>query len=336
LEGPITIKIARRRFIAAVGGAAAVWPILAQAQERGLKRWRIACVLPGSPETAKPLAAALEQRLVELGYQKGRNIDLVIRIVSPQPDIVEKAITALLPDIDILMVFGTIGGVAAKKVAPQMPTVFCSVGVPVEIGLVQSLAHSGGMMTGITFEAAIEAYGKRLQTLKEIVPQLGRVAVLRASGDANVKHAMAALEQAASHLGMTLSGFDVHSADDLDGAFGDMQKSGMEAVIVVAGVLTYANVRRISELALQAHLPSCHAFREAVIAGGLMSIGPDLIDMIRQVPVYLDKIMHGAKPADLPVAEPTRFDRYFNLKTATALGLTIPSSLLATADEVIE
>ena len=147
---------------------------------------------------------------------------------------------------------------------------------------------------------------------------------------------MAALEQAAPHLGMTLSGFDVHSADDLDSAFGDMQKSSMEAVIVVAGVLTYANVRRISELALQAHLPSCHAFREAVIAGGLMSIGPDLIDMIRQVPVYLDKIMHGAKPADLPVAEPTRFDRYLNLKTATALGLTIPSSLLATADEVIE
>ena len=104
-------------------------------------------MLPGSPETAKPLAAALEQRLAELGYQNGRNIDLVIRIVSPQPDIVEKAITALLPDIDILMVFGTIGGVAAKKVAPQMPTVFCSVGVPVEIELVESLAHPGGMMT---------------------------------------------------------------------------------------------------------------------------------------------------------------------------------------------
>ena len=115
-----TIKIARRRFIDAVGGATALWPIVAQAQERGLKRWRIACVLPGSPETAKPLAAALEQRLAELGYQNGRNIDLVIRIVSPQPDIVEKAITALLPDIDILMVFGTIGGVAAKKVAPQI------------------------------------------------------------------------------------------------------------------------------------------------------------------------------------------------------------------------
>jgi putative ABC transport system substrate-binding protein len=322
--------------MAAVGGAAAIWPILAQAQERGLKRSRIGCVFPGSPETSKPLAAALEQRLAELGYQNGRNINIVIRIVAPQLDIVENVITALLPDIDILMVVGTIGAVSAKKVAPQMPTVFCAVGSPVEIGLVQSLAHPGGLMTGITFEATNEAYGKRLQTLKQIVPQLGRVAVLRASGDANVKPAMAALEQAAPQLGVTVSGFDLHSADDLDNAFGDMQKRSMEAVIVVPGNLTYANYRRISELALKAHLPSCTAVREAVIAGGLLSIGPDVIDIVRQVPIYLDKIMHGASPADLPVAEPTRFDTYINLKTGTALGLTIPPSLIATADEVIE
>jgi putative ABC transport system substrate-binding protein len=220
-EGPITIKIARRRFIAAVGGAAATWPMLALAQKAGHKHWRVGCVFPGSAQTAKPLTVALEQRLAELGYQNGRNINIVIRIVTPQPEIVEQAITALLADIDILMVFGTVGGIAAKKVAPQMPTVFCSVGAPVDIGLVQSLAHPGGNMTGITFEAAIEAYGRRLQTLKEIVPRLGRVAVLRASGDANIKIAMAALQQAAPQFGMTLSEFDVHSADDLDGAFGD-------------------------------------------------------------------------------------------------------------------
>jgi putative tryptophan/tyrosine transport system substrate-binding protein len=328
--------VRRRDFITLLGGAAAMWPFLAQAQEPGGKRWRIGWVLPGAAETAKPLTAALEQRLAELGYQNGRNINLIIRIVAPQPEIVEQAITVLLPDIDILVVLGTIGGVAAKKVAPQMPTVFCSVGAPVDIGLVQSLAHPGGNMTGITFEAAIEAYGKRLQILKEIVPHLGRVAVLRAADDANVKISMPALERAAPQLGITLSAFDVHSAADLDGTFGDIQKSGMEAVIVVAGALTYANVRRISELALLAHLPSCNAFREAVVAGGLLSIGPDLVDMVRQVPVYLDKIMRGAKPADLPIAEPTRFDTCLNLRTAAALGLTIPPSLLATADEVIE
>ena len=248
MDGPITIKIARRRFIAAVGGATAVWPILAQAQERGLKRWRIACVLPGSPETAKPLAAALEQRLAELGYQNGRNIDLVIKIVS-SPTEQNTGDRHLRRDLLRSQSPASLRRWACRSIDAAR--------------WAANLHH---------LRSRHEAYGNRLQTLKEIVPQLGRVAVLRASGDVNVKHAMAALEQAAPHLGMTLSGFDVHSADDLDSAFGYMQKSSMEAVIVVAGVLTYANVRRISELALQAHLPSCHAFREAVIAGGLMSI----------------------------------------------------------------
>jgi ABC-type uncharacterized transport system substrate-binding protein len=191
-------------------------------------------------------------------------------------------------------------------------------------------------MTGVTFEAAMEAYGRRLQIIKEIVPRLVRVAVLRAPGDANVKIAMTSLERSAPQLGLTLSAFDVRSVDDLDSAFIDMQRSGMEAVIVVAGALTYANARRISEMALQAHLPSCHSFREAVIAGGLVSFGPDLVEMVRLAAVYIDKIVHGQKPADLPVVEPTRFDLYLNLETAAALGLTIPPSLLATADEVIE
>jgi putative tryptophan/tyrosine transport system substrate-binding protein len=136
--------------------------------------------------------------------------------------------------------------------------------------------------------------GRRLQILKEIVPRLARVGVLRALGDANVKIATTSLERSAPQLGLTLSAFDVRSAEDLDGAFVDMQRSGMEAVIVVAGTLTYLNLRRISELALQAHLPSCHAFREAVIAGGLVSFGPDLAEMVRQTAVYLDKIMRGA------------------------------------------
>jgi putative tryptophan/tyrosine transport system substrate-binding protein len=329
-------RLKRREFIIRVSGAMALWPMFTQAQAAGPRRWRIGCVLPLSPETAKPLATALEQRLVELGYENGRNINLATRIVSPQPEIAERAITTLVPDIDILVVVSTIGAMAAKKVAPEMPTVFFSVAAPVEIGLVQSLVHPGGNMTGVTFEAAMEAYGRRLQILKEIVPRLVRVAVLRARGDAFVKIAMTSLERSAPQLGLTLSAFDVRSADDLDSAFIDMQRSEMEAVIVVAGALTYANARRISELALQAHLPSCHAVREAVIAGGLVSFGPDLVEMVRQAAVYVDKIMHGTKPADLPVLEPTRFDLYLNLKTAAALGLTIPPSLLATADEVIE
>jgi putative ABC transport system substrate-binding protein len=288
------------------------------------------------PAVVGRLGTALEQRLAELGYQNGRNIDIVTRIVAPQPQIVEQTIATLRPDIDLLVVGGTIGGVAAKKVASDIPTVFHSVGAPVDIGLVQSLAHPGGNITGISFEAAIEAHGKRLQLLKEIVPHLARVAVLRAPDDPNTKIAMTALEQSAPRLGLMLPPFDVRSVGDLDGAFSEMQRSRIEAVLVVAGSLTYSNGGRIADLSLQAHLPSCHAFREAVIAGGLMSLGPDLVEIARQVAIYLDKIMRGAKPADLPVQEPTRFDLYINLKTAAALGLTIPPTLIATAEEVIE
>lgn len=325
----------RREFISLLGGTAATWPFLARAEERTPRR-RIGNVLVGTPAVVGRLGAALEQRLAEVGYQNGRNIDIVTRIVLPQREIVEHAIAALRPDIDVLVVGGTIGGVAAKKVAPDIPTVFHSVGAPVDIGLVQSLAHPGGNMTGLSFEAAIEAHGKRLQLLKETVPHLGRVAVLRAPDDPNTKIAMSALEQSAPQLALTLSPFDVRSADDFDNAFGEMHRSRIEAVLVVAGSLTYSNGRRIADLSVQAHLPSCHAFREAVIAGGLMSFGPDLVEIARLVATYLDKIMRGAKPADLPVQEPNQFDLCINLKTAAALGLTIPATLLATADEVIE
>jgi ABC-type uncharacterized transport system substrate-binding protein len=326
----------RRDFVTLVAGVAAAWPLVARAQEPGQRRWRIGSLFPEEPGTANRLSALLEQRLADLGYRNGQNISIINRTVRPQPEILENAITAMVTEIDILVVAGTITAIAAKKVAPQVPTVFCAVGAPVDIGLVQSLVHPGGNMTGVTFDAAVEAYGRRLQILKEIVPRLVSVALIRVPGDANVKIAMTSLERSAPQLGLTLSTFDVRSADDLDNAFADMQRSGMEAVMVIAGPLTYANAKRISELALQAHLPSCHALREAVVAGGLVSFGPDLGEIIRQAAVYVDKIIHGAKPADLPVQEPTRFDLYLNLKTAAALGLTIPPSLLATADEVIE
>jgi putative tryptophan/tyrosine transport system substrate-binding protein len=326
----------RRKFVIKLGAAIAVWPAIALAQGPAAKRWRIGNVLVGTPEAVGRLGAAIETRLVDLGYQNGRNIDIVTRIVAPQPEIVENAIAALLPDVDVLVVGGTLGGIAAKKVAPEVPTVFHSVGAPVDIGLVQNLAHPGGNMTGLTFEAASETYGKRLQILKEIAPHVARVAVLQAPGDGNTKFAMASLERSAPQLGMTLSAFDVRSADDLDNAFVEMQRSRMEGVIVVAGALTYSNTKRIADLSLAAHLPSCHPFREAVVAGGLVSLGPDLVEIAGQVAVYLDKIMHGNKPADLPVQEPVRLDLYLNLRTSAALGLTIPTSLIARADEVIE
>jgi putative ABC transport system substrate-binding protein len=171
------------------------------------------------------------------------------------------AILAMLPDIDLLVVWGTIGGVAAKAAAPKIPVVFISVGAPVEIGLVESLARPGGNMTGTTFEAALETYGKRLQ-LKGILPGLSRVAVLGAKGDPNFPFAMTSLGRSAPLLGVSVSPVEIGTADDLKGAFDRMKQDRSEALIVVAGSLTYTNRKTIAELALENGLPSCHGFRE--------------------------------------------------------------------------
>jgi putative ABC transport system substrate-binding protein len=228
------------------------------------------------------------------------------------------------------------GGVAAKQVTTTLPTVFLSVGDPVRIGLVSSLAHPGGNMTGVTFEAAAETYGKRLQLLKEMLPGLTTVGVLRTLGDANTINAMDSLERAAPALRVILRPFDVKGPEGLDGTFATMKTSGVQAAVVIAGALTYAHGRRISELALTHHLPSCHAFRDIVAAGGLISLGPDLVVMMGQVGTYVDKIIKGAKPGDLPVQQPARYEISINLKTAKALGLTIPQSLLLRADEILQ
>jgi putative ABC transport system substrate-binding protein len=279
---------------------------------------------------------ALEKGLADLGDVQGRNIELLHRFPGPQPDKVQEVIISLLPQIDLLVVWGTIGGVAAKRVASGVPTVFVSVGAPVEIGLVQSLAHPGGNMTGITFEAAVGTYGKRLQILKEIVPDLKRAAVLRAVGDPNVGFAMTSLEEAAPELGVSLVSVDMKSADDLESAFAKIKNSDVNAVLEIAGALTFTVGTEIVDHALAAHLALCSAFRETVMAGGLVSLGPDFAAMIRQAAAQIDKIIKGAKPADIPVEQPTRYDLYINLKTARLLNLTIPPSLLARADEVIE
>ena len=326
----------RRDFIGLLCGAATpALPSSAKAQQPG-KVWRIGDVLPFTPERGAYLAQALEQGLTDLGDVQGRNIVLSQRFSGPQPDKVQQVIVSLLPQIDLLVVRGPVGGTAAKKVAGGTPTVFVSVGAPVEIGLVKSLAHPGGNMTGTTFEAAAETYGKRLQILKEIVPDLRRVAVLRAVGDPNVGFAMTSLDSAARELGATLVPVDIKSADDLETAFANIKNSEVQALLVIAGVLTFTVDREIAGHALAANLPLCSTFRETVIAGGLVSLGPDLVATARQAAAQVDKIIKGTSPADIPVEQPTRYDLYINLKTARLLNLSIPPTLLARADEVIE
>jgi len=300
------------------------------------KIWRVGEVLPTTAERGGYLAQAIEQSLADLGYVQGRNIRLSNRFAGPQPDELRKVIASLLPQIDLLVAWGTVGGTAAKEVANGMPTVFVSVGAPVEIGLVQSLAHPGGNMTGISFEAATETYGKRLQILKEIVPDLKRVAILRAVGDPNVAFAMTSLDAAARELNVTLFPLDMKSVNDLDTTFSKLKDGEVEAVLAIAGGLTFTLGPEIADRALAARLPLCSPFRETVIAGGLVSLGPDYSAMARQAAAQIVKIINGSRPADIPVEQPTRYEVYINLKTARLLNLTMPPSLLARADEVIE
>jgi putative tryptophan/tyrosine transport system substrate-binding protein len=325
----------RRRDFIGVICAALVASCDAGAQHSA-KVWRIGDVQPTTPERAGFFTQALEQRLNDLGDVQGRNVVLTHQFAGPQPDKVRKVIASLLPEIDLLVAGGTIGGVAAKELADNVPTVFVSVGAPVEIGLVQSLAHPGGNMTGITFEAATETYGKRLQILKEIVPDLERAAIMRAVGDPNVGFAMKSLEGAAPELGVTLVPIDIKSTSDLEAAFTKIRNSEVEGLLDIAGALTRTIGAEIADRALAAHLPLCSPFRETVIAGGLVSLGPDPIAMARQAAAQIDKIIKGANPADIPVEQPARYDLYINLKTARLLNLTISPTLPARADEVIE
>ena len=324
----------RREFIGAVYAATVVLPFGAAAEQPG-KLWRIGNVYNSTPELVGRLAQALEHRLADLGDVQGGNIVLLNRFAGPRPDKLQEVISLLATQVDALVVWGTSAGMAAKKIGGNVPTVFVSVGAPVEMGLVQSLAHPGGNMTGVTFEAATKTYGKRLQILKEIVPDLKRVAVLRPVDDpAFVEKPLQDL--AAREFGVTLLPVGIKSADDLEAAFASMKKDGAQAVMPTRSSLTFNLGKEIADLALAGHLASCYPFRQAVMAGGLVSLDPDRLAMTRPAAAQIDKIIRGTSPADIPVEQPSRFELYINLKTALFLGLTIPPSLLARADEVIE
>jgi putative ABC transport system substrate-binding protein len=321
----------RREFIA---GSTALVTYGISSGAMAAKQWRIGEVFGGNP--GQLFASAIGQALRDLGYVDGKDFQLQVRFAPPTRDGQKEAILALLPDIDLLVVHGTLGGAVAKSVTSEIPVVFISVGAPVDVGLVESLAHPGGNMTGTTFEAASETYGKRLQLLKEILPELSRVAVLGAKGDPNVPFAIKSLETSAPLLGVSLSLVEMSSRDDLQNAFDDMKQNQAQALVVIAGVLTFANSKAIAELALTRGLPSCHGFKETVAAGGLISLGPDLLAVSRQGAGLVDKIIRGARPADLPVEQPTQYVVTLNLKTAKTLGITVPPQILARADEVIE
>ncbi len=284
-------------------------------------------------------AQAIRQALRELGYIEGHNIALEHRSTEGQHDRAPELAAALVRlKVDIIVIAAGLGTIqAAKNATKTIPIVMAGEGVdPVKAGLVESLARPGGNVTGLTSLQG-ELGGKRLELLKEAVPKLARVAVLYESASASaVLELKEILPVSARALGLTLQPWEVRSADDFDRVFAAMGKQRPDGLYVPVGPLMLDNGKRIASFALKSRLPSTYVYREDVDAGGLMCYGADIAESYRRVAYYVDRILKGAKPADLPVEQPTKFELVINLKTAKQIGLTIPQSMLYRADKVIK
>ena len=324
----------RRKFIALMGGAAAMWPLAARAQQPG-KMPTIGYLAANSEAADRPRRAAFVKRLGDLGWTEGRSIRIEYRwadgVVGNAAPIAAEFVRS---KVDVIVTFGDAYVLAAKRATATIPIVFASAGDPVGNGLVQSLARPGGNVTGLSIELT-ESVGKRLELLHEVVPALHRLAVLFNAGDPQVNLEKEAVLADARKAGFDPVDAEVRPNQDIAPAI-EALKGRVDALYVCLDPLTVTNAARINALALAARLPVMHSLRQQAEAGGLMSYGPNLPDMSRRAAEMVDKILRGTKPADIPVEQPIKFDFVVNLKTAKALGLAVPETLLVAADEVIE
>ena len=324
----------RREFIALLGGAAA-WPVTARAQQPG-KRSIVGFLGDSTPVGESERAAAFARRLHDLGWIEGRTIAIEYRWADGRSErLAEIAAEFAQLKVDIIVTAGTPAVMAAKQAAPVVPIVFAAAGDPVGAGLVTTLARPGGNVTGLSV-LSVDLAGKRLDLLREAISNLGRLAIMGNVGNPIVVLELGELQAAARMLGLQVDTLEIRRSQDIAPAL-EAVKGRADALLVCQDLLTRGSNRlRINTLALAARLPVMHASRELIEAAGLMSYGPNFVDLYRRAGDYVDKILRGAKPADLPVEQPTKFDLVINLITARALGLTISPTLLARADEVIE
>ena len=298
---------------------------------------RIAYLAPGDAASESARFEAIRLALRELGYIEGHNIAIEYRYAERKIDRAPELAAELVRlKVDIILVSGDRGTLAAKNATKTIPIVMVGSGLdPVEAGLIESLARPGGNVTGIT-NLGTELGGKRLELLKEAVPKAARVAVLYDPAlPGSLRELKEVLPAAARALGLTIQPREVRAADGFERVFAALSKERPDGLYVRAGPLMNANVKRIAGFALKSRLPSVYTNREAVEAGGLMSYSADLADSYRRVAYYIDRILKGAKPADLPVEQPTKFEFVINLKTAKQIGVTIPPNVLVRADRVI-
>ena len=330
----------RREFILALGAAAAAWPFAARAQQAP-KVARIGYLTIGSlesPEARKSLDT-FREGLYELGYIEGQNIVIEYRAADGKIERLP-ALAAELARLrlDLIVAGATPAGLAAQQAFTMTPIVVAAMGDPVRDGLVASLARPGGNITGTTFLGP-ELVPKRLALLREVLPKISRVAVLwhpGAFGERTMREMLNEIAEAAGTLGMQLQLVEVRQPDELDHAFSRMARERAEALFQFPSAMLFFERRRIAELAAMHRLPSTFNERAFVQLGGLIAYGVSITDLTRRSVTYVDKILKGAKPSELPVEQPTKFELVVNLKTAKALGLEVPTTLLARADEVIE
>ena len=327
----------RREFMAFASGAVA-WPLGARAQQAG-KVHRIGYLAAGSSSDAAPFTiGSFRQGLRELGWVEGQNIVIDYRFAEGRYDrLPDLAAELVRLKVDVIVASPTTPAAAAKNATGTIPIVMIGAGAdPVGQGLVASLARPGGNVTGLSYSTGQEIFGKQLELLKEIVPKVRRVAVLWNPAVPAIAPAIGEVKVAARSLGVELQLLEARGSDDFDGAFAAMAEERAGALLVLVDPVFSFHRTRLAGLATKNRLPAAYTNRQPVDAGGLMSYGPSFSDLWRRAAGYVDKILKGAKPADLPVEQPTLFELVINLKTAKALGIDFPPSILLRADEVIE
>jgi ABC-type uncharacterized transport system substrate-binding protein len=325
----------RRSFIVTLAGGLLAAPLAAGAQPAG-RVPRIGYLVGAAREQASHLVKPFENGLRDLGYVPGRDVMIEYRFADGKLERLPQLAQDLVRlKVDVIVTGSNTHVIAAKQATTTIPIVMVYVLDPVGAGLVASVSRPGGNVTGLSQDVSAEISGKRLALLKELVPKLSRVAVL-VTPPVAVPATLKAIEAAARTLRMTVVRFDARGPADLEGVFAAMIRARSDALVVNGGPAQFNMRTQIAQLALRHRLPSLSRITEDVEAGGLMSYGASVSDEWRRAAVYVDKILKGAKPGDLPIEQPTKFDLAINLKTAKALGLTIPPSLLQRADEVIE
>jgi putative ABC transport system substrate-binding protein len=329
----VSVRIA---CAAAFGLVLLAAPIVANAQPVG-KVPRVGYLVGSSSTAGQGPAAAFRQGLRELGWVEGQNIVIESRFADGRYDrLPELAADLVRLKVDVIATGGNAAAVATRNATQTIPIVMMSVGDPVGLGLVASLARPGGNVTGLAFSVGFGTFDKGLGLLKEVVPNLRRLAVLANPSNPSHPLVMDAVNAAAQSLGLQLYLLEVRGPNEFDRAFAAMARERLTAVFVVSDAMFILNRAKLAALEARNRLPSMHAFRENVEAGALMSYGPSLTAIWRRSALFVDRILKGAQPSELPVEQPSTFELVINTKTARARGLTIPPSLLLRADELIK